>query len=270
MAERHMRRVLGNGADVQAAGRAVMQSYGRYYAEALWVRGGRVEELKRQTRVDGLENIINAREEGRGMIYGLPHMGNWEVAAPVSVTEKVPVVAVAEKLPNTKITDWFTEMRADFGIEIVLATGGTEVMRSLEAALGANKAVALLSDRDLKGRGVEVEFFGERTTLPAGPATLSIRTGAPLLPVASYYEGDDGYFVVVRPAIPVPAEGTRTEKVQIMTQTLANEMESLIRAAPNQWHLVQPNWPSDRRDDSNGPAGESDSNGRVGGGDLAP
>jgi KDO2-lipid IV(A) lauroyltransferase len=257
MAERHMRRVLGNGADVEAAGRAVMRSYGRYYAEALWVRGSRVEELKGQTRVEGVEHIIGARVEGRGMIYGLPHMGNWEVAAPVSVTEKVPVVAVAEKLPNTKITDWFTDMRADFGIEIVLATGGTEVMRSLEAALGANKAVALLSDRDLKGRGVEVEFFGETTTLPPGPATLSIRTGAPLFPVASYYDGDDGYFVVIRPAIPVPEEGTRAEKVQIMTQALATEMESLIRVAPHQWHLVQPNWPSDRL------VGEGERNGRA-------
>jgi KDO2-lipid IV(A) lauroyltransferase len=118
-------------------------------------------------------------------------------------------------------------------------------MRSLEAALGANKAVALLSDRDLKGRGVSVTFFGEETTLPPGPATLSLRTGAPLLPVASYYEGDNGYRVVVRPAIPIPEAGTRAEKVQQMTQSLATEMESLIRAAPQQWHLVQPNWPSD-------------------------
>jgi KDO2-lipid IV(A) lauroyltransferase len=242
-----MRRVLGEGADVRKAGLAVMQSYGRYYAEALWVRGSRVDDLKRQTRVEGLERIIEAREEGRGMIYGLPHVGNWEVAAPVAVAEKVPVVAVAENLPNRCITDWFTEMRADFGIEIVLATGGTEVMRALEGALSANKAVALLADRDLKGRGVEVEFFGERTTLPPGPATLAIRTGAPLFPVASYYEGDNGHFVVVRPAIPVPPEGTRSEKVQQMTQALAREMESLIRAAPDQWHLVQPNWPSDRR-----------------------
>jgi KDO2-lipid IV(A) lauroyltransferase len=245
MAERHMKRVLGNGTDARSAGQAVMQSYGRYYAETLWVRGSRVPELQRETRVEGLDRIIEAREQGRGMIYGLPHVGNWEVAAPVAVAEGVPVVAVAEKLPNQRITDWFTDLRADFGIEVVLATGGTEVMRSLEAALGANKAVALLSDRDLKGKGVQVTFFGEETTLPPGPATLSLRTGAPLLPVASYYEGDNGYRVVVRPAIPIPDGGTRSEKVQQMTQALATEMESLIRAAPQQWHLVQPNWPSD-------------------------
>ncbi|HEU5112152.1 MAG TPA: phosphatidylinositol mannoside acyltransferase [Acidimicrobiia bacterium] len=246
MVERHMTRVLGDQAEAIRAARSVMQSYGRYYAEALWARGSRVEELQAQTTVEGLENIIGAREEGRGMIYGLPHVGNWEVAAPVSGNEKVPVVAVAENLPNRRITEWFTNMRADFGIEIVLATGGTEVMRKLEAALSANKAVALLSDRDLKQRGVEVVFFGEKTTLPPGPATLALRTGAPLLPVASYYDGDDGYRVVIRPAIPVPTEGPRSEKVRAMTQILADEMESLIRAAPRQWHLVQPNWPSDR------------------------
>ena len=246
MAERHMRRVLGDEDQAVRAARSVMQSYGRYYAEALWARGRRVDELRSQTIVDGLEQIVGAREEGRGMIYGLPHVGNWEVAAPVSGDVKVPVVAVAENLPNRRITDWFTEMRADFGIEVVLATGGTEVMRKLESALAANKAVALLADRDLKRRGVEVVFFGEKTTLPPGPATLALRTGAPLLPVASYYDGDHGYRVVIRRAIPVPGEGTRSEKVQSMTQALAVEMESLIRAAPQQWHLVQPNWPSDR------------------------
>ena len=106
--------------------------------------------------------------------------------------------------------------------------------------------MAFLADRDLKRSGVPAYFFGEETTLPPGPATLALRTGAPLLPVASYYDGDDGYRVVIRPAIPVPTEGTRSEKVRTMTQDLAVEMEALIRAAPHQWHLVQPNWPSDR------------------------
>jgi KDO2-lipid IV(A) lauroyltransferase len=172
-------------------------------------------------------------------------MGNWEAAAPVSGFAGVPVVAVAERLPNERITDWFTSMRAAFGIEIVLATGGTEVMRRLEASLAENKAVALLSDRDLKRRGVEVEFFGERTTLPPGPATLSIRTGAPLLPVGSYFEGS-GHRVVITDAIPVPETGTRSEKVAAMTQELAYRLEKLIAEAPRQWHMVQPNWPSDR------------------------
>jgi KDO2-lipid IV(A) lauroyltransferase len=244
MARRHMTRVLGDPVEAADAARSVMESYGRYWAEALWIRQNRVADLIAHTKVEGLEHITSARDHGKGMIYGLPHMGNWEAAAPVAGDQGVPVVAVAENLPNRRITGWFTSMRAKFGIEIVLATGSMEVMRRLESALGQNKAVALLSDRDLRGRGVAVEFFGERTTLPAGAATLALKTGAPLLPVAPYFE-EGGHRVVIRPPIPVPNVGSRSEQVRAMTQALAIEMEDLIRANPRQWHLVQPNWPSD-------------------------
>lgn len=244
MARRHADRVLDNGADLDRASAEMMKSYGRYYAEALWARSRRVEGMLAETEVQGLEKLIAARDAGTGMIYALPHMGNWEAAAPIAVSQGIPVVAVAEVLPNRRITDWFTEMRAEFGIEIVLATGRVEVMRQLEGAIAANKAVALLSDRDLKGKGVAVEFFGEKTTLPPGPATLAVRTGAPLFPVGCYFK-DGGYKVVIHDALPIPDDGSRSSKVAVMTQALAVQLESIIREAPRQWHLVQPNWPSD-------------------------
>ncbi len=246
MARRHMSRVIGEGGDAVQAAREVMRHYGRYYAEALWVRARRVPEILAATTIEGLDMVLAAHEEGKGMIYALPHMGNWEVAAPIARRHDIRVVAVAENLSNRRITDWFTAMRAEMGIDIVLATGSREVMRRLEEAIAANKAVALLSDRDLRGRGVEVEFFGEPTTLPPGPATLAVKTGAPLFPVATYFR-DGGHHVVVRPPLPVPPGETRREQVQTMTQALAREFEGLIQAAPEQWHLVVPNWPSDPR-----------------------
>ncbi|HJS72348.1 MAG TPA: phosphatidylinositol mannoside acyltransferase [Acidimicrobiia bacterium] len=245
MARRHADRVLDNGADIEEVSADMMTSYGRYFAEALWFRARRVAAMLEQTEVIGIEHITNARDAGTGMIYALPHMGNWEAAAPVAISQGVPVVAVAEVLPNRRITDWFTKMRAEFGIEIVLATGRVEVMRRLEEAIRQNKAVALLSDRDLKGRGVEVEFFGEKTTLPPGPATLALRTGAPILPVGCYFR-DGGHRVVIHPPLPVPAGGSRPEQVVALTQALAERLEAIISEAPSQWHLVQPNWPSDR------------------------
>ena len=81
--------------------------------------------------------------------------------------------------------------------------------------------------------------------LPPGPATLAIRTGAPLLPVGCYFK-DGGYRVVIGEALALPATGSRSEKVVALTQALASELESIIAVAPRQWHLVQPNWPSDR------------------------
>lgn len=247
MATRNMRRVLGEDADAAQASLAVMKSYGRYLAEALWARRRRVPDMLANTTTDGLDMIIEAHDQGRGMICALPHMGNWEAAAPVAVNEGIPLVAVAEDLDNQRITEWFTKLRAEFGIEIVLATGRVEVMRKLEKAIADNKAVALLSDRDLKGRGVEVDLFGERTTLPPGAATLAVKTGAPLFPVATYFEGD-GHRVVVRPPLSIPAVESRSEQVRMLTEDLARELEKLIVEAPEQWHMVQPNWISDREE----------------------
>jgi KDO2-lipid IV(A) lauroyltransferase len=245
MARRHANRVVGGGVDLDGSSMEMMRSYGRYYAEALWLRARRVDRMLADTEVQGLEKIIAARDAGTGMIYALPHMGNWEAAAPIAGSVGVPVVAVAEVLPNRRITDWFSEMRAEMGIEVVLATGRIEVMRRLEEAIFANKAVALLSDRDLNRKGVQVEFFGEKTTLPPGPATLALRTGAPLLPVGCYFK-DGGYRVVVHEPLTIPEQGSRSEKVALVTQALAIRLEEIISEAPEQWHLVQPNWPSDR------------------------
>lgn len=245
MARSHMRRVLGSDSEARPAAKEMMRSYGRYYAEALWVRPHRLPDLLERTRVEGLHGIIAARDAGHGMIYALPHIGNWEVASPIALDLDISVVAVAEKLANQRITEWFTRMRADIGIEIILATGGAEVRRRLEESLAENKAVALLSDRDLRGRGIEVDFFGEKTTLPAGPARLALKTGAPLFPVGTYFEGD-GHYVEVRPPLPVPDASSREDQMKTMTQALAVELEQLILQAPEQWHLVVPNWPSDR------------------------
>jgi KDO2-lipid IV(A) lauroyltransferase len=112
------------------------------------------------------------------------------------------------------------------------------------AAVKARHAIALLCDRDINRTGVEVKFFGETTTLPSGPAVLALRTGAPLLPTAIYDRGRM-HHGVVRPPIPVERQGTFRADVARITQAVACELESLIRAAPEQWHMMQPNWPSD-------------------------
>jgi KDO2-lipid IV(A) lauroyltransferase len=109
--------------------------------------------------------------------------------------------------------------------------------------------VCLLSDRDLAGDGIEVEFFGERTTLPAGPATLAVRTGAPLVPAGVYFRDHGGHFAKIGPPLPVQREGRLRDDVGRITQDLARRFEELIRMAPEQWHLMQPNWPSDLLDE---------------------
>src|SRR3546814_13081967 len=94
--------------------------------------------------------------------------------------------------------------------------------------------------------GVGVGFCGGRTPLPGGPATVSWRTGAPVLPTAIYVDGPHRRRGVGLPPIDTSRHGKLRDDVQRVTQDLAQALEDLIRRAPEQWHLLQPNWPSDR------------------------
>ena len=248
MAIRHMQRVHdpGTGTDaIRRASREVFTAYGRYWAETLWFRPRRFDQVRRRVTLEGLEHVRAAQAENRPVIVALPHVGNWEVAGTLAGTAGVRITAVAEALANRRLAEWFTDLRAQLSIQVVLAEGSS-TLRALLAALREGRLVALVADRNIGGRGIEVEFFGEITSLPAGPAVLALRTGAVLLPGASYFKDGAGHRMVVLPPVPVPPGGT-PRRAEAMTRELARRFEDLVRAAPTQWHLVQPNWPSDRR-----------------------
>jgi KDO2-lipid IV(A) lauroyltransferase len=242
---RTMGRVVGPGPEADRLARAMFVSYGRYWAEVFWVRSRRKAGIVANAAVEGLEHVEAAKAAGRGIVLALPHLGNWEAAGAKAEAIGIPVLAVAESLPNRRITEWFLGVRDHMGIDIVL-TGGGSVTRELTRRLEAGGTVALLADRDLSGRGIDVEFFGERTTMPAGAVALADRTGAMLLPVGCYFASGRGHAFVVRPPLELPAGDDRGERIAEGVQALARELETIIRRRPEQWHLFQPNWPSDR------------------------
>lgn len=247
MVERHQQRVTPglHGVALRHRVRDVYRSYGRYYAESFRLPATTEDELDDRFRVEGYEHFAAALEGDIGTIAVLPHLGSWEwMAQWLARVREVPVTAVVERLEPPALFEWFTEFRREMGLHIVPL--GPEAGKAVSQALKAGHVIALLSDRDITGGGVEVEFFGERTTLPAGPATLALRTGATLLPVAMYDEPGGGHLAVVKPPLPVERKGSFREDVTRLTQDIAEVLEDLIRADPSQWHLLQPNWPSDR------------------------
>ena len=243
MAARHQRRVNGD-AGRRAVDR-VFEAYGRYWLEMFRlphdVRAGVISE---NFVADGYDNITGGLAFGHGVILALPHLGGWEWAAAWMAEQGHDMLAVVEALDPPELLDWFARQREAMGLEVVPL--GPDVSGRVLRALRDNRVVCLLSDRDLTGDGIEVEFFGERTTLPAGPATLSLRTGAALLPTAVYFEPVRKHLAVIQKPVPAVREGRLRDDIARITQDLAHRLEELIRRAPEQWHLLQPNWPSDR------------------------
>ena len=244
---RALARVLGRPlppGEARAWARRAFAMYARY-----WLEGARLPATDpavieaRMVPPRGWECFEAAMASGRGVILALPHVGSWEWGGAWLARRGYPMTSVAEPLDPPELYEWFVAQRKAMGLTIVpLGPGaGTVLLRTLrEGGL-----VGLLCDRDVGSGGVEVEFFGERTTLPAGPATLALRTGAVLMAAAVYSGPGRSHSAEIRPPIDTGRRGSLRADVARVTQEVAAELEALIRRAPDQWHLFQPNWPSD-------------------------
>ena len=243
---RHMRRARPElqGRALDRTVDAAFDNYARYWIDSFRLPHLSPEAVDAGFSVSGYNHVEESVAAGNGTILALPHLGGWEWAGFwLTQVQHLPVTVVVESVEPPSLFDFFTEMRTELGMNIVPLgpSAAGEVMRALKD----NHIVCLLCDRDIVGDGIEVEFFGEVTTLPAGPVTIALRTGATLLPVGCYFDGPHGNHPVVEPPMQLDRQGRMRADVTRPTADLARVLERLIRAAPEQWHLQQPNWPSD-------------------------
>ncbi len=245
MVARHQRRIRPHltPPEVDRAVRNVFASYAHYWAESFRLPGTPPEVLDERFTRRGFEHIRHAIDAGTGVVLAMPHLGAWEWGGfYTTAVERIPVSTVVEAVEPPELAAWFTALREDLGMEIIPLGSGSGTAAT--AALTSNRILTLLCDRDVSGSGIEVEFFGERTTLPAGPATIALRSGAALIASTVYFDGMH-HQGIANPPIDTSRQGRFRDDVRRVTQALADELEALIREAPEQWHLLQPNWPSD-------------------------
>jgi len=239
--------------ELRALARAGMRSYLRYWCDAFRLPDWDRDRVVSTVRVEGEHHLRDNTGAGRrGVVGALMHMGNWDHAGAWASLTGAPVVTVAERLRPERLYARFLAYRESLGMEILPLTGGEgTLLDTLSQRLRAGRLVPLLSDRDLRSSGIEVELLGERTRLPPGPAMLALRTGASLHPVSIWHEDSAGAVptLVIRFHDPVepPAEGRTREKVTAMTQQVADVFGDAIRAHPEHWHMLQPLWLADVR-----------------------
>jgi lauroyl/myristoyl acyltransferase len=229
-----------DGGQLDQLTRAALRSYFWYWADAFRLPDWSPHRVNR-IDVRNFDVLAQARAAGRGAVGALPHMGNWDHAAAWVMSAGVPVTTVAERLKPDAVYQRFVDFRQGLGMTIYPLTGGEDVFARLASHVRDNDFVPLVADRDLTARGVGARLLGERASMPAGPAALALRTGAPLIPVSTWFSGQAPDHTLVlqfdEPIIP-PASGGR-DAVATMTQALADVFSRRIRDNPRDWHMLQ-------------------------------
>ena len=224
--------------DLDALTRAALRSYARYWCEVFRLPVTSTERVVSGMRAVDEHRLRRAVASDRGTILALPHSGNWDHAGAWCGATGVPFTTVAERLKPESVYDRFVEFRESLGMEVLPLTGGARpTFDVLVERLEAGGTLCLLSDRDLSARGIDVQFFGATARMPAGPASLALRTGATLIPTTLSFL-DDGWQVVFHEEVP------HTD-VATMTQAVADAFAAGIGAHPEDWHMLQRLWLDD-------------------------
>jgi KDO2-lipid IV(A) lauroyltransferase len=243
----NLRRVVGASrpeAEFDALVRAALRSYARYWLEAFRLPAQSKQQLRDGFHLERGHLLGENVAAGRGSIIALPHAGNWDAAGAWAAASGLPITTVAERLRPEALYERFLAFRRGLGMEIIPLTGGARPPLDLLAErLREAHVVPLLADRDLSTRGVEVTFFGGRTRMPAGPALLALRTGAPLYVVDMWYEPERPVGYMHGPLeLPSPDTGPLDVRVRAVTQQIADQLAKGIAAHPEDWHMLQKMW----------------------------
>lgn len=226
--------------------RASLASYARYWREAFRLPSmdHRVLAARLQELVEGDGHVADALAAGRGAVLALPHSGNWDMAGVWLTNTYGRFATVAERLKPESLYQRFVDYRESLGFEVLPLNGGARPPGEVLAdRLRGNGLVCLMADRDLTRSGIEVEFFGEATRLPAGPARLALETGAALLPTHCWFSGD-GWGTRIHAPL-----DTSSGDVTVITQALADHFAANIAQYPADWHMLQPQWLADLSDE---------------------
>jgi KDO2-lipid IV(A) lauroyltransferase len=212
--------------------RASYRSYARMIIDTIWVHAIGLHEMFDWGHIDGVENLHNTRDAGRGGILVLVHFGSWDIAASMALAAGHPVTTVMAPVGTPSITALLAWSRKVKQMELFAPAAAA---RGLIRALRQGRLVALLVDIPEGGPTTTVRFCNGPVSFSTGPAFLARVTGAPLVPI-SCWRADAGYLVHVREPFH-PAEG---DDEQAVMQQVAGILEPDVRRVPEQWYPFNP------------------------------
>ena len=239
---RNMAVVAGDGGSGAAAAlaRASWRNYGRYIIDFFNLPNVPPSEVVRRIEVEGWEHLDRALESGKGAVFVTCHFGLWDYA-PGVIADRYPgrMHVVAEPFKSAGMDELIQGERIARGCTVIPMSAVRQMVR----ALRENGILALLVDRPVHGDGVPITFFGRRTMVPAGAATLAAMTGAAVLPGYIIHRQDGGYEGRILPPVEVAPTGNRAEDVRCMTQGIFAALEHIILRSPRHWYMFREMWP---------------------------
>lgn len=189
--------------------------------------------------IEGKRYLDEALSNGKGVIVVTAHLGNWELGGVIAALLGYPLNVIALSHTNRKVDNLFIQQRSMKGINVIPLGFG---LRKCFRALSRNEIVALLGDRDFSGQGINLDFFGKKAVVPRGPATFSIKSGAPIVPGFMIRGKGNKFKLIFEPMLSSTLTGDLDLDTEIITKEILKILEKYIKKYPSQWFMAADFW----------------------------
>jgi KDO2-lipid IV(A) lauroyltransferase len=222
----------------------VFRNFAMYLVDFFRSSHVKPQDMRRMVKIEGLDNMKGALARGKGAIGLTAHIGNFELAGAVLSYLGLPINAVVLSHQNPYVDKYFIGQRKKAkvnGIPVQKLTPRA-FFDSCMGVLRRGEVLALVGDRDFFNHGVVLPLFGKSIKIPTGPASFSLKTGAPIVPGFMLREKDGSYRLILEEPILPPQGLPREEAVRVMSQACLDVMAKYIRQYPTQWYGFKEFW----------------------------
>ncbi len=243
----NLKRVFGDAVSEPEITRLAAAHYGhlwRLIGEFLRFRWLGAAQKMALVRVEGIDNFLAARDQGKGILILTGHFGNWEVSTTAGLALFPEMRGKFHFVRRPIKPEWLDRLvtrrfeQAGFGV-----FSKRDSLDALLECLARGDAVVLPFDQHAgPPDGIEVDFLGHPAWTFKSLAIIALSTGAPVLPASSWRESDGRHVLRFEaPLAPIERDNT-TEAIRLNTRAYNQALERLVVRHPEQWYWVHRRW----------------------------
>ena len=190
----------------------------------------------------GKEYLDAALAQGNGVVALGAHLGSFTLLGTRLAAEGYPFNVIINEGNFPRFMKRLMAYQRRVGQKFFPPKPATTAVKKSLNCLHRNEILYLIADEQQRRGGVPTPFFDQIAFTPSGPAILSLKTGAPILPMFVLREDGVPRTLLIGQPIAIERSSNMPKDIETLTIKFTKVIEDMVRQYPNQWAWLNRRW----------------------------
>ena len=203
------------------------------------------DKLDEKVFVEGKKHLDDALEKGNGVVAVTAHFGNFPMMMLYFAHKGYDISTIVRPARDKELEAFLCRKRTELNVNTVYALPRQKCVSQSISALRNNGVLFVPLDQNFgNGKGVYVDFFGQKAATATGPVVFALRTKAVILPMFIIRQSDNRHKIVIEPPVEVEIHENEDKTIAGNISKITKLIESYIRKYPHEWGWMHRRWKS--------------------------